>query len=275
MSATVCARVWELPLPRDQKLVLLAYADHASHDGTNIYPSVYLVARKSGYSERSVQKITRALQAAGWLLPDGRGPMQTNRWRFPLERCAAAPLEAAGTRDPESADVVVAGAGVSRFAQAVHSAPTKGEAEFTPGVNPAAPKPSLQPSLEPEEEDESQPAEKRIAALSQLYEQNIGAITPLIADSLRLAAEEFPAAWYRPAFAAAARNNVRRWSYVQAVLDGWRRNGFGWKPGRQPEGSRGPDASGPPRGPEAQAAEPRAFDAVRRFAHKHGVHIDG
>lgn len=276
VSIRISALVWELPLPRDQKFVLLAYADHASHDGTNMYPSVSLVARKTGYGERAVQKITRALQRLGWLVADGRGPMRTNRWRFPVERLvegepAAAPTSGAST--PRPAALL---AGEPRFTPGVHSETAGGEREFTEGVNPAAPKPSLEPSFEPEEEDESQPVEKRIAALSQLYEQNIGPITPLLADSLRLAAADFPLAWYQPAFAVAVHNNALRWRYVQAVLDGWKRNGFGWKPGRLPGLPLGAATGNPPRHlTVGTQAEPRAFEAVRKFARRHGVQIDG
>lgn len=67
-----------------QRLVLLAYADHASDDGTGIYPAVATVARKTGLSERQVQRVTRSLEAKGLLLADGEGPKRTRRWRMPV-----------------------------------------------------------------------------------------------------------------------------------------------------------------------------------------------
>lgn len=48
--------VWELDLPQSDKMVLLVIADHASDDGTNAYPSVGTIARKSSMSERTVQR---------------------------------------------------------------------------------------------------------------------------------------------------------------------------------------------------------------------------
>lgn len=61
-------QVWELDLPHHQQSVLLAYADHADHDGTGVRPSRALVAWKTGYSEDRVQEITRQLRRAGLLV---------------------------------------------------------------------------------------------------------------------------------------------------------------------------------------------------------------
>jgi DNA replication protein len=58
-----------------------------------------------------------------------------------------------------------------------------------------------------------------------LYEQNFGALTPMIAERLRDAEQSFPAAWIEDAMRIAVENNVRKWSYVQAILDDWQRRG--------------------------------------------------
>lgn len=80
MSVKTMAKVWDMELSPGDKLVLLAYADHADHDDTNMYPSVETVARKTGYSERHVQRITRDLEKKGFLVNDGKGIHGTNRW---------------------------------------------------------------------------------------------------------------------------------------------------------------------------------------------------
>jgi len=89
MSGLVMGLTWQLDLSasltRAEKYVLLAYADHADQSGRNIYPSVDLVARKTGYSERAVQTATRRLEENGYLIPDGQGPRGTNRYRIPLQ----------------------------------------------------------------------------------------------------------------------------------------------------------------------------------------------
>jgi len=75
--------------------------------------------------------------------------------------------------------------------------------------------------------DEAAPVELMLERpnLFNLYEQNIGPLTPLIAEHLREAEATFPAAWIEEAVGIAVDNNVRKWSYVQAILDGWQRKG--------------------------------------------------
>ncbi len=58
-----------------------------------------------------------------------------------------------------------------------------------------------------------------------LYEQNIGALTPMIADRLREAEETYPATWIEDAMRIAVENNVRKWRYVEAILNDWDKRG--------------------------------------------------
>jgi DnaD/phage-associated family protein len=72
-----------------------------------------------------------------------------------------------------------------------------------------------------------------------LYEQNIGPLTPLIAETLREAEATYPAAWIEEAVRIAVENNVRRWRYVQAILEDWRTKGRDEREDlRQPEAAR-------------------------------------
>ena len=65
--------VWDVQdLSLSEKLILLAYADHARHDGTHIWPSRGTVARMSGCSPRTVQRVTQSLQERGMLLLEGK-----------------------------------------------------------------------------------------------------------------------------------------------------------------------------------------------------------
>lgn len=58
-----------------------------------------------------------------------------------------------------------------------------------------------------------------------LYEQNIGPLTPLIADELRDAEQTYPLSWIEEAIQVAVENNVRKWRYVHAILERWRQEG--------------------------------------------------
>jgi DnaD/phage-associated family protein len=59
----------------------------------------------------------------------------------------------------------------------------------------------------------------------KLYEENIGALTPLIADMLRDAEKNYPSIWFEEAFEIAVSRNVRNWKYVNAILNRWKENG--------------------------------------------------
>jgi DnaD/phage-associated family protein len=72
-----------------------------------------------------------------------------------------------------------------------------------------------------------------------LYEQNIGPLTPLIADELRDAMAHFPAQWIEDAIRVAVRNNIRKLKYIQAVLDRMKSEGRV----EQPQENAGQDLS--------------------------------
>jgi DnaD/phage-associated family protein len=67
----------------------------------------------------------------------------------------------------------------------------------------------------------------------QLYEENIGPLTPLIADALREAEEEYPPEVIKEAISKAVKANARKWNYVAAVLKRWKEEGYGKKQNRR------------------------------------------
>ncbi|MBN1641711.1 MAG: DnaD domain protein [Anaerolineae bacterium] len=58
-----------------------------------------------------------------------------------------------------------------------------------------------------------------------LYEQNMGMLSPMLAEELRDAERTYPQPWIEDAFRIAVANNVRRWSYVRGILERWAREG--------------------------------------------------
>ncbi|MBK8046989.1 MAG: DnaD domain protein [Anaerolineales bacterium] len=60
-----------------------------------------------------------------------------------------------------------------------------------------------------------------------LYEQNIGLLSPIIADQLRDLEKTYPPEWIDEAFTVAVANNKRKLSYIVAVLRGWEVEGKG------------------------------------------------
>jgi DnaD/phage-associated family protein len=74
--------------------------------------------------------------------------------------------------------------------------------------------------------------QNRTKALTNLYIENIGMPTALMADMIRNAAVDYPAEWYKPAFEIAVKNNARNFAYLEAIWKGWKEHSFGWKPER-------------------------------------------
>jgi len=72
-----------------------------------------------------------------------------------------------------------------------------------------------------------------------LYEQNIGMLTPMIAEQLKDAERIYPSTWIEAAFKEAVSQNVRKWGYISAILERWAAEGRNHgKGGRHPEEDR-------------------------------------
>src|SRR5690606_20343411 len=64
-----------------------------------------------------------------------------------------------------------------------------------------------------------------IAKISKLYEREIGALTPLVADSIQDAVKEYPIDWIEEAIQVAAQNNSRHWNDILSVLKNCKASG--------------------------------------------------
>jgi DnaD/phage-associated family protein len=58
-----------------------------------------------------------------------------------------------------------------------------------------------------------------------LYEQNIGPLTPLLAEELMEAEDTYPLPWIEDAFREAVELNKRSWRYIQRILERWAAEG--------------------------------------------------
>lgn len=95
MSVKAQGLVWDLKCPDkygeiefkpSHKYILVAYADHADHNGKNIFPSVRTIEKKTGIDERTIQRHVRTLEQIGLLIPDGMGINGTNRYKLPYSQ---------------------------------------------------------------------------------------------------------------------------------------------------------------------------------------------
>ena len=148
MSVKTMAKVWDMNIGPSEKLVLLAYADHADHDDNNMFPAISRVKDKTGLSERQVQRITRRLEEKGILVSRGTGPNGTNKWSL----------------------------GRGDILSGVTSVTPPGDMGDTPGVTSVTPEPSVtisKPSLANEEKTPSLPLDWKIAIGQEITEKDL------------------------------------------------------------------------------------------------------
>lgn len=58
-----------------------------------------------------------------------------------------------------------------------------------------------------------------------LYEQNIGPLTPLVADRITRAMDDYPLVWIEDAIEEAVAYNRRSWRYIERILETWAQQG--------------------------------------------------
>ncbi len=58
-----------------------------------------------------------------------------------------------------------------------------------------------------------------------LYEQNIGMLTPMVAEELKEAEKLYPQDWIGDAIKEATKQSIHKWSYISAILERWSTEG--------------------------------------------------
>jgi DnaD/phage-associated family protein len=82
------------------------------------------------------------------------------------------------------------------------------------------------------------------ANIFKLYEENIGPLTPMLADALKDAEQTYATEWVAEALEIAVKNNKRSWKYVEAILHRWKEEGHAKKQdGRDAKELRGRDVT--------------------------------
>jgi DNA replication protein len=82
-------------------------------------------------------------------------------------------------------------------------------------------------------------AATREANIFSLYEDNVGALSPMIVDELKQAEDDYPADWIAEAFREAVVANARSWRYVRAILERWTTEGRGDRGSKSERSARG------------------------------------
>jgi DnaD/phage-associated family protein len=69
------------------------------------------------------------------------------------------------------------------------------------------------------------PLPPELPDIFSLYEQNVGLLTPMIAEELKEALKLYPEAWIKDAIKEAVSLNKRSWRYISKILDNWNAGG--------------------------------------------------
>lgn len=94
--------------------------------------------------------------------------------------------------------------------------------------------------LKPVKQDAGQISE--LPNIFSLYEQNIGILTPMIAEELQEAEKRYPADWIEAAFKESVALNKRNWKYIARILERWAVEGKDYgKIGRDIKKEKDPD----------------------------------
>lgn len=200
-------------LTGNTRLTLLALADNASDEGY-CWPSYDTIATKVNITRRSAMRIIIELERGGYLT-------RVERYKDTGDR------DSNGFQLSESVMISQTWGVVTEESPGVVTQESpRSDRGVTRVVTQESPKPSINHQLTIK--DTATATEK----LTKLYENNIGFISYITAEIIRDAAIEYPSDWFEPAFREMIKNNVRNWNYVEAILERWKRDGFG-SDGRQ------------------------------------------
>ncbi len=80
--------------------------------------------------------------------------------------------------------------------------------------------------------------------LYALYEENIGILTPMIADAIREAEANYRREWIEEALRIAVERNARNWRYIAKILERWQQEGRSLETGGRDDRRRRRTATG-------------------------------
>ncbi len=192
MSIRIMTLVWDNgPDDKNELLVLLSLADNANDSGV-CWPSIDTIARKCRMSNRGVIDILARLEASGILsVYRSSTDGKKNVNQYTIQIKAL-------IRGSEPASLGVV--------NPLHQ-----------GSEPASLKPSINLNSN--------------RGIYDIYENEIGTLSPMVADKLKLAIDTYSETWITQAIHIAVERNKRNWSYVEGILKTWRTHGFGnYKP---------------------------------------------
>jgi len=185
-----------------EKLVLIALADHVNEAG-ECWPSLVRLMDLTGFSRQGVVNAVHRLEQHGLIRRVKRSGRATV---YDLS-------ELSNQSTTLTSDEPTSQRGVPVPVNDVDWTSQRGVPE--------------QNSNKPSEQTKEAEAVVDIGAVYTAYQSEIGMMSKLISDSIADAVAEFGAQPVIDAVHIAAKNNVRKWTYIDGVLKRWRANGHG------------------------------------------------
>lgn len=228
MSAKQVGKVWEYQFTPAKQQVMLAYADRADHNGEHIEASYPLIAWMTGYSERQVIRISKALEADGVLVVTFRQRGLTNRYRFDWSKATPKPsYEARSPRKPKRDDILTSNTGDKMTSKTDVTTDIAREDENSGRSDMASAKTARKTYKDKEiisiDTHTTVPDVIRVT-----WEREIGALDDETTSKLASAMTDYGEVWVLDAIAAARRskpNAALHVNYVIGVLKRWRAQG--------------------------------------------------
>lgn len=186
------------------KITMVAIADSADDFGENSYNSIETLAKKTSLKRRSVPRVVRALEQNGWCFYRGLSVYGTNNYSVNMTKLGFPPEKRATVGRPKTSD------SSNILPKTSDSSSQKGYLSHPNRIKD----------------------NNKLAKLTEMYEQTITLASDIYTKQmLEDEVDNYPLEWFEAAFKVAVEKNARNWSYVKAVLKGWKDHYFGWKPG--------------------------------------------
>lgn len=182
------------------KLVLLALADHANDYGESSYPGYDRLEIKTALSRQGISDTLEALKHNGLLTVSVKSSrLGTNDYTINIR--AFPPM----FKEAETLPALVKPLDSAESSHLTH-------------VSQATRPESSGNHHSTTNQEEGNP-------IFALYLQEIGLLTPLIADAIQDWEKDVPQQWLIDAIHEAAHSNARNWKYIDAILKRWKAQG--------------------------------------------------
>jgi DnaD/phage-associated family protein len=214
MSIKIMSDIWENSSHSGTELLLMLAIGDFSDDKGLAFPGITRLAKKCRVSKSSIQRAVKACIESKELqvvynagIETGHG--KTNLYRINLIALRGVNLTPVSPVLPQGVSPVL-----------------------PQGVSPVLPKPSVDPPVEPPDSDDSQKTNRSPVYIT--YEQEIGVLSPIIAQKVGEAIDTYPETWCIEAIEIAAKANTRRWNYIEGILKNWHTDGRGKRTSKAP-----------------------------------------